>query len=229
MMRILVKFPTRSRPQKAFNALRACMKNQTTKNVIYMISYDRDDASMANANVENALSDLGSSLIILDKGVSVSKIQACNRGLKELKRNWDICLLLSDDMSCIQKGWDKMIIDAMTEKYHDTDGCLWFNDGFTKDRLCTMVIVGKKYFKRFKYLYHPDYRSLWCDNEFTEVAQQLGKITYYENILFKHDHPANIGTPQDELYRVNEGFYHEDEKVYIKRKSVNFDLKPITA
>ena len=63
----------------------------------------------------------------------------------------------------------------MTELYPNTDGVLWFNDGNQGNRLNTLCILGKKYYERFNYIYHPDYTSLWADNEFMDVANLLNK------------------------------------------------------
>jgi hypothetical protein len=77
----------------------------------------------------------------------------------------------------------------MTEHYPDTDGVLWFNDGYQGNRLNTLCILGKKYYDRFNYIYHPDYISVWCDNEFMDVANLLGKQIYFDDIIIRHEHP----------------------------------------
>ena len=101
-----------------------------------------------------------------------------------------------------------------------------YNDGFTANKLCTLSIIGKTYFDTIlkKKIYHPDYKSLFCDNEYTEVARKLNKIQYYDMILFRHNHPANIGTPMDEQYKHTEGFWHIDSQTYERRRSINFEL-----
>ena len=51
---------------------------------------------------------------------------------------WDIVLAASDDMWCIQTGWDSIIREAMSQHFPDLDGCLWFSDG-RQDRICTFI------------------------------------------------------------------------------------------
>ena len=84
--------------------------------------------------------------------------------------------------------WDVEIIEKMPQ---DLDHVLFYNDGYCGSKLNTMCILGRKYYERFHYIYHPAYKSLWCDNEFMEVADMLGKQTYYNTCLFRHDHFAN--------------------------------------
>ena len=53
-------------------------------------------------------------------------------------------------------GYDTVIKEKMTLHYADTDGVLWFNDGHQEKKLNTLCILGKKYYDRFGYIYHPD-------------------------------------------------------------------------
>ena len=161
---------------------------------------------------------------ILIKGKSKNKIDACNRDINIVSEEfrWDILILASDDMTPLYKGYDTVIRNNMKKYYPDTDGVLFFNDGFRKNNLNTMCILGKNYYQRFNYIYHPSYISLWCDNEFMEVANILKKQTYFNDILFKHDHPVNTGEKRDSLYNKNESYFNIDKQNYLKRKSLNF-------
>ena len=62
------------------------------------------------------------------------------------------------------KGFDSIIRNEMQKLFPDTDGILWFFDGWRKD-LNTLCILGRKYYDRFGYIYHPDYNSFWSDAE----------------------------------------------------------------
>ena len=106
-------------------------------------------------------------------GDSKTKIEACNADIKDV--DFDIVLLASDDMVPQVRGYDTIIKEAMEDYFPNTDGVLWFNDGYQSRAMNTLCILGKKYYDRFGYIYHPDYISLWCDNEFTVVANMLGR------------------------------------------------------
>lgn len=223
-MRLLVKFPTRNRWDKFFKLLDLYQQTaDNLKNIEFVITCDINDASKPS-NIAERISKFKNITVI--SGVSTGKIHACNRDM-EMLRNWDIVLLASDDMIPQIKGWDDIIRRSMQTHFPDTDGVLWFNDGYTKQNLNTMCILGKKYFDRFGYIYNHDYISLWCDNEFTEVSMMLKKVVYSDNVLFKHEHPANNGQGNDTLYRINEKFYNIDKETYLKRKKNNFGLNEI--
>lgn len=219
-MKILVKFPTRSRPEQFLKTLSEWYsKAKDNSNIEYLISYDIDDSKM-NQGVLSRAKNIGPQIKLVG-GVSSSKIHACNRDMDKAG-NWDIVLLISDDMFVQVNGWDEIIRDNMGKKYPDTDGCLWFNDGH-QDRICTLSCIGRRYYDRFNYLYHPSYKSLWCDNEFTDVAQGLNKITYSTLVIANHAHPCwGKKMKFDDLYRHNESFFKSDSEIYRLRKATNF-------
>ena len=127
-------------------------------------------------------------------------------------------------MICIKEGWDAQLIAEMKQHYPDTNGVLWHNDGTTKDKLNTLCILGHTYYKRFNYIYSPEYASLWSDNEFMEVSQKLNKVTYFEEVLFEHRHHAWGKAEKDSLYDRNDKYYTRDKEVYERRKARGFDL-----
>lgn len=221
-LKILVKFPTRSRPQQFLNVLNLLNEKATDrKNIEYLISIDDDDPTMTG----NVLTEtIKISNILIGCEISNNKIHACNRDIEKVKK-WDIIVLMSDDMIPQLDGWDEIIRQGMTKYHPDTDGCLWFNDGY-QDRVCTLVIMGRVYYNRFNYLYHPDYNSLFCDNEQTEVAQGLDKMTYFTTVIFKHSHFANDPTvKRDALYKRNEAYFNLDKTIFEKRKSQGFPIE----
>lgn len=225
-MRLLVKFPTKGRWDKFFKLLELYQYTaDNLKNIQFLITCDINDTTKPS-NLKEKISLYQN--ITLISGISTGKIHACNRDI-EMFNDWDILLLASDDMIPQRKGWDTKIIEDMNKHYPDTDGVLWYNDGYTKNNLNTFCILGNKYFNRFGYIYNPEYISLWCDNEFTEVSKQLNKVVYSNDILFKHEHPANGSGINDNLYKLNEKYYNVDKETYFKRKKINFGLNEILA
>jgi hypothetical protein len=221
-MRILVKFPTRNRKNKFFNCLRKYQSFASDiENLTFLISIDEDDTEMNNSDVFDILSSFKNIKIVVGK--SESKIHAVNRDI-ELCDGWDIILLASDDMIPQIKGYDKIIIEKMEEFYPNTDGVLWFNDGFQKDKLNTLCILGKKYYERFNYIYYPEYKSTWCDNEFMSVANILGKQTYFDEVIIKHEHPDWGYGINDDIHNANHKNLNFDRNLYNKRKLINFNL-----
>jgi len=221
-MRLLIKFPTRSRPTKFLEVLKKyVIGSQDMSKIRIIVSIDEDDATMTNDVIAQAKSFHQNIQVI--KGPSSGKVHAINRDMPD-PSEFDILLLASDDMVPYVNQYDRIIRDSMEQLYPDTDGVLFFNDGYSGRRLNTLVICGSKYYSRFGYIYHPEYKSLFCDNEFMDEANRLGKQTYYDQTIIKHEHYTHIREKPDSLYNVNEALYSEDEKVYNLRKKMLGDI-----
>jgi hypothetical protein len=222
-MKLLIKFPTRGRKNKFFSTLNKYYEYcSDIDNTLFLISIDEDDLEM---NCEESLNKLSSyQNIKVVVGKSESKIHAVNRDINELEYNWDVLLLASDDMIPQVNGYDKIIKENMWFNYSDTDGILWFNDGFQGERLNTLCILGKKYYNRFNYIYHPDYKSCWSDNEFMVVGNLLKKQSYINQVIIRHEHPDwGYGTT-DYVHNNNVKDWHHDHNVYLTRQSINFGV-----
>jgi hypothetical protein len=222
-MKLLIKFPTRGRKDKFFSTLdkyhEYCKNIEDTN---FLISLDEDDSEMNTNEVLDILSKYKNTKVVI--GLSKSKIDAVNRDLNEYKQHWDVVLLASDDMVPQIKGYDDIIRHNMMFNYPDTDGILFFNDGFQGNKLNTLCILGKKYYERFNYIYHPDYKSCWSDNEFMVVGNILKRQSYIDQVIIRHEHPDwGYGNP-DHVHQNNVSDWQHDYDVYNKRLINNFYL-----
>jgi len=221
-MKLLIKFPTRNRKNKFFKVLRQYQNLcEDLDNTYFLITLDNDDESMNSSDVEDIFNTFKNIKVVY--GTSDSKIHAVNRDI-ELVNDWDIVLLASDDMTPKVKGYDNIIRNKMKELYSDTDGILWFNDGHMGNTLNTLCILGKKYYDRFGYIYHPEYKSVWSDNEFMLVGNILGKQTYFEQVIIEHEHPDWGYGGRDEIHQNNSKNENQDKLLFTKRKDNNFYL-----
>ena len=221
-MKLLIKFPTRNRKNKFFKVLRQYQNLcEDLDNTYFLITLDNDDESMNPSDVEDIFNTFKNIKVVY--GTSDSKIHAVNRDI-ELVNDWDIVLLASDDMTPKVKGYDNIIRNKMKEFYSDTDGILWFNDGHMGNKLNTLCILGKKYYDRFGYIYHPEYKSVWSDNEFMLVGNLLGKQTYFEQVIIEHEHPDWGYGSRDEIHQNNSKNENQDKLLFTKRKDNNFYL-----
>jgi hypothetical protein len=160
-------------------------------------------------------------------GQSQSKVDAINRDF-EYGGKWDdfdILICMSDDMRFNTFGFDDMIRVDMNALLPDFDGILHYPDQDAKSALATLYVAGRKWWEfRDKKIYHPSYKSLWCDNEEMIVAQMLGKYRYPGYNIVLHLNPAYGHLPRDPLFNEQQGHWPEDEKNYHERKANNFYL-----
>jgi hypothetical protein len=190
-------------------------------NLRIVVTLDIDDPTVTDA-FKQQIYDI-SPYIFIAMGISESKIHAINRDMPDTSQ-FDVLLLMSDDMVIQVHGYDKIIREYMQTHYPDTDGVLFFNDGHQGKHLNTIVICGSKYYTRFGYIYFPRYKSFYCDNEFTETAFRLRRQTYFDKVIIRHMHPNTTpNVPSDALYDKNQAFLKEDYDLYIERMRKEWD------
>jgi hypothetical protein len=162
------------------------------------------------------------------EGPVKTKIENINYGVKD--RRFDILINASDDMWPLVAGYDDIIAQAMQRYFAALEGALHFWDGHSS--IYTLSIMGFWLYRHFGYIYHPAYASLYCDNEFQEVCQRMGKLAVPEGwgpgqkVLIEHRHPMFTHEPYDALMKHTESFYAQDGKTFAERKARNFDIHP---
>lgn len=231
-MRILLKCPTRSRPQKVVECLRRYVSLAAhPEQMGIAVSCDEDDASMrAPTDLEKVLAKCEWSRIFY--APNTCKIQACNANMGEIDYPWDIVVLVSDDMIPQIRGYDDVLRNHMRATFPDTDGILWFNDGHQAEKLNTLTILGRRMYERLGHLYEPEYKSLFCDTEFTDRCKGdlASKCFYSPFVLIRHEHPGTgYAQNMDPLYAKNQTYWNQDMYTYIRRKQYPFHWSALIA
>ena len=221
-MKLLIKFPTRQRPEKFLARLEQYWDLMKEPELCQMVvTADLDDPTMYNPEMQQKVEAFPNTRI--HYGDSKNKIAACNADIPR-EEAWDILLLASDDMEPMVRGYDRIIREKMEQHYPDTDGVLHFNDGAQGEKLNTLSILGRKYYDRFGYIYHPDYVSFYCDNEFTQVSRHLNKATYFPEVIIRHRHFYIEKEKPDALYKHNGRFNGVDSRTFRRRQAKGFGL-----
>jgi len=222
-MKILFKYPTRSRPEWFIKTLGLYYARVSDKcNFEFVVTLNDDDESMKQMRVVSLMKSITN--LNFYYGDHQDKIDACNADVDKCK-DWDILILVSDDMIPNKQDFDLDIVKLMQDHFPDTDGAIHLNDGkFGKNRTITLSIIGRKLYERFNYVYHPSYRSFYCDNEFTDVVKALGKCYYDNRVLIHHDWCGGPNS-KDALYRRNSAMGDPDKQTYLTRKAAGFPME----
>jgi hypothetical protein len=190
--------------------------------VTFVISMDQDDDSMNNPKVRQWLETRQANADIrFFFGHSKSKVEAINADLAGI--DGDVLLLASDDMYPVIVEYDDLIFSAFAHAFPNFDGAIKFWDGFRRaeDPMMTLAVLGFPLYRKFGYIYHPDYRSLFCDAEQTQACLMTGKLAKVDICIIQHVWTAE---PFDPLHARNENqaMYARDGAVFETRKAKNF-------
>ena len=214
MTSLAVIVPSRGRPQNIKDLIESFESTKATCDL--WVVCDEDDPTLAE--YFKIISPEHEKII----GTSKNKIDAINRDMDLVDQWWDILINVSDDQVFIQPHFDLDIVNNMD---NDTDMFLHFPDGNQGD-LATMSIIGRKYYLRDGYIYHPNYESVYCDNEAQDVAKLRGCYKLVNKHIFNHEHPAWGKGQMDAQYAKTEHHvtYEKDRQTYINRAAKNFYL-----
>lgn len=221
---ILIKFASRGRKDWFIKGIRNIRQTMYSQDYMILVSADIDDPAMCNDDVFNFCNE--DERIILIHGKSESKVHAINRDMDFVKDYpWRILINFSDDMKFISDNWDKTLLESVYKKFGESlDFVAHFDDGYAGESLMTMSIIGREYYERDNYIYHPAYKSFSCDAEAMYVAMARGRHAYFPDKIFVHQHPANTPMPNDDTYVRNSLATPHDIAVYWDRLHRDFEV-----
>jgi len=234
-MKLLIQFPTYGRPTKFLKVLDKYVESASSHHDIFFnINCDSADLTMTNPYIQERVKYILGKQKNVDGKInydqSTNKISAINDHIDE--QEFDIVICASDDMVPKAWNWDNEIAIAMKEHFPNLDGCVHFNDGNTNGDLITFSILGKSLYDYFGYIYHPDYKSLYCDDEFTQEVRRMGKEKYINKIIISHEHWSIEGSENHNQAdtAVQKTLYYSgrDQQVFNKRKELGFPKERIT-
>jgi hypothetical protein len=131
----------------------------------------------------------------------------------------DIMIVVSDDTDC-PYNWVVKILKATDGR---EDFVLRVNDGIQR-WIITMPIIDRKYYNRFGYVYHPEFRHMFVDTHFTHVASLLGRVHWRSDIHFPHDHYSVRKSQKDEMNERADATWKQGEELYLELFKRGFDL-----
>jgi len=229
MSKLLIKFPTRNRPEKFKQVLQKHIDYLSgNHDVRFVITMDEDDDTMNTDEMREWLDALDVDLKY-NYGQSKNKIEACNADMEG--EEFDVALLTSDDMIPCLEGYDDIIFQGFQQCFPDFDGGIKFNDGLrpVDDPLMTLPVLGGKLYKAMGYFYHSEYVSLYADNDTTNICAGLGKFVIAKICIIRHEWIPGNHPDADEMHQEQESpeLYAKDKAEFEKRGTEGFDLERI--
>lgn len=226
--KILVKYATRGRRDRFFGGMDTIYSlADLPESVFTCVTADNNDPEMNNQETVDRIYKYPNTKIIF--GESNSKVEAINRDMSNLPdemKDWDILVNFSDDQRFIQPKWDTYIRVDFNSVFPSLDGFMSYLDPDTKGALTTYSVIGRPYYKRFGFIYDPQFKSLFCDNLADDCAKALGKYHFSAMQLIHHYNPAYgyAAFPKDEMFEHQQRIgWSEDQEMYNKIKSQDIE------
>lgn len=209
--------PSRGRVARAEEAVTEWRRRATGRySLEHILSVDRDDADLDGYR---RLADRLDSRLIVHPNRRM--VEAMNRGAAAA--TGEIIVAMSDDFGC-PDGWDAALVETIGGR----ELAAVLVDDAVNARILTIPIVTAAFYRRLGYIYHPDYISMWADDDLTEVARRENALIDARHLRFPHRHMFVSLAPADATYarqNSNRAWWH-GWRVYEKRRLQDFGWRP---
>lgn len=136
----------------------------------------------------------------------------------------DVVIAVADDFNP-PEGWDELLTTCGPENWWLQDRVVHVWDGYNPD-IYTLGILTSIRYNRFGYLFYPGYESMFCDTEFTLVAQSDGVVIDATHLLFEHMHPDCGKRERDafDLIQASTARWNSGQMLFNYRQSIGFPI-----
>jgi len=151
-------------------------------------------------------------------------VEATNKAAEYIT-NEDLIFNLSDDFEPTPQ-WDikliKFISNITTEEY-----LVHIGDGHQFRMDCAIIqILSTALYRKLGYIFYPEYKSMYADNDLLAVAKALGVAHTCHDFYIYHSHPGFGDRPWDETYLAEQSDerFKQGWEVLQKRIKENFGV-----
>lgn len=188
-MKISLIHPSRNRIKRCEEAMNNWISNfsNSVHTYEYILSVDNDDECIDK--YRDLAKKHGANIV---SNNNTCCVDAANYGATFAKG--DLLILVSDDFTC-PYNYDLLL----GTYYHQKPQIFQINDTITKS-IITLPIMNMLAYKELGYIYYPEYKSMFADNDLRLVAESKGWLVDLTFITFEHQHFVNKLADKDEAY-----------------------------
>jgi hypothetical protein len=129
------------------------------------------------------------------RGMAYPINKAANAIAKQNK--YDFFAFLGDDHRPRTAEWDLQLMAAMQQRPSMAYG----NDLLQGKRLPTMIVMTSDIVKALGGMVPPNMKHLYLDNFWKKLGEDLGALTYLDDVIVEHMHPVAGKAEWDEGYK----------------------------
>lgn len=211
--------PSRSRPQKSFETIDRWRSLSGNCELEVLVSLDKDDPLAIKYYGTYDKFNHPIHRVSITERDNKSLVEATNAAAKQSQG--DILVYVSDDFDCFP-NWGQVLIDEFN-KY--TGPVLLKVDDMLQPfhvPVLTIPIMNRACYDALGYFFHPDFKSMHCDEHLYHRVKKLGFLKLAPHIKFEHKH-VSVGKAQDdETYRRSAANWNHGVATLAKHKRMGF-------
>lgn len=192
MNTMIILVPTRGRPMNATQLLSAHEELSAASDLLFVIDANDPEHDQYHFEVgqERCMTIDNNS-----RGMAYPINKAANAIAKQDK--YDFFAFLGDDHRPRTADWDLQLMAAMQRRPSMAYG----NDLLQGKRLPTMITMTSDIVKALGGMVPPNMKHLYLDNFWKKLGEDLGSLTYLEDVIIEHMHPVAGKAEWDEGYK----------------------------
>lgn len=224
MSKISLIHPSRGRADKSAENSKRWISRATSGHTIELIVVIDNDANEYGKYwdaYQGVADDDWNKFGIIIESEGNNVVQATN--FAAAHTDADVLTYLSDDFDC-PYGWDELIVkefeDATGPRLIKVDDML---QPFHVPVL-TIPIMNRALYERLGYFFHPDFKSMHCDEHLYQVAMKLGALKMCPHLKFEHKHVSVGKAEDDETYRRSAANWNHGKTTLERHKRMGFPV-----
>jgi hypothetical protein len=202
MTKMLVIVPTRARPENAQRLMQTWRDLDTQAHLMFCV--DDDDSRLNDYLALGADVRVGPRLRL---GPTLNECARLNAN------DYEILGFMGDDHVPRTQNWDTTITNVLQEM---GTGIAYGNDLLQRAALPTAVFMTSDIVRALNYFCPPELLHMYLDNAWLEWGRHADCITYLDDVVIEHMHPALGKAPQDQSYAESGSLTSDDHVLYNK-------------
>ena len=213
---LLMIVPTRGRPQNARDLYTSWMATVTGNSQLLFV-VDEDDPQLGTYQTQMAWM-LNAQMLI---GPRLRMVGSLNAAATSQGVQYKYVGFMGDDHRPRTLGWDTRFIEVLAKS---PASIVYGNDLLQGDKMATAVAMTSDIIQTLGYMVPSSLVHLCADLVWVEWGKALGTLTYLEDVVLEHMHPANGKALNDAGYReVNSGeMIQRDNEAYYEYMESDF-------
>lgn len=189
-MEMITLVPTRGRPHNAVELLACHDDLSSASRLLFIVDYDDPKA-------DEYVFELGDDYVITCNNDSRGMAKPLNYVARKYQDKYKYFTFVGDDHRPRTADWDAKLIEALQQ----APSLAYGNDLLQGKRLPTMVSMTSDIVKALDGMVPPNMKHLYLDNFWKKLGEDLGSLTYLEDVIIEHMHPVAGKAEWDEGYR----------------------------
>jgi hypothetical protein len=186
----LILVPTRGRPKNAIEVLKAHKEFSCRSDLLFVI--DTDDEELINYRTA-----VGLEYIIEVENKTRGMAYPINLAAKKYLNDYEFFTFIGDDHRFKTADWDVCLMRAIG----NDAGLAYGNDLLQGQRLPTAVMMSAAIVRNLGGMVPPKMRHLYLDNFWKKLGEDIGNLSYLEEVIIEHLHPVAGKAEWDEGYK----------------------------